>query len=52
MVVFMILLQIVEGEEMSIIKGIGLLMRMAIGGPLVGLIGGYIIVFILNRLWN
>ena len=52
MVIFIILLQIVEGKEKSLGEILGLFIRMAVGGPIVGLLGGFIIVFILNRLWN
>ena len=52
MVLFLILLEFVEGKEKTFGEILILLLRMAVGGPIVGLLGGYIMVFTLNRLWN
>jgi NhaP-type Na+/H+ or K+/H+ antiporter len=52
MVVFLILLKIVEGEDMSFGSMILMFVRLSFGGPLLGIIAGFIMSLILKRIHN
>jgi len=52
MVVFLILLKIVEGEEMSFGSMVVMFVRLSFGGPLLGLLAGFIMSMILKRIHN
>ena len=52
MVVFLVVLDIVEGEEYSVGEIILKFMRLSLGGPLLGLVFGVVITFMLRRIHN
>ena len=52
MVVFLVLLAIAEGEEASIGGIIAQFIRLALGGPAIGLIAGVVVSFMLSRIHN
>jgi sodium/hydrogen exchanger 10/11 len=52
MVVFLVLLEIVKGVEMSFGDIIIKFVRLSFGGPLLGLVGAFILQFLLNRIYN
>ena len=52
MVVFLVLLGIAEGKDASIGGIIAQFIRLALGGPIIGLIAGIVVGFILSRIHN
>ena len=43
MVIFLILLEIVEGEEVTFPMMVGKFVRLSFGGPLLGIVGGFLV---------
>jgi NhaP-type Na+/H+ or K+/H+ antiporter len=52
MVVFLVLIDLVEGNELTAGEIIGMFVRLSAGGIVLGLIGGVILAFILGRIHN
>ena len=52
LVLFLILIELVEGEDMSAGKMIGMFCRLSFGGPLLGLGFGIVMAFALSRIHN
>lgn len=52
MVVFLVLIDLVEGNELTAGEIIGMFVRLSAGGILLGLLGGVILAYILSRIHN
>lgn len=52
MVVFLVILDIVEGKEITPMDVVIKFCRLSLGGPLLGIVGGIILSFILKRIHN
>lgn len=52
MVVFLVLIDLVEGNELTAGEIIGMFVRLSAGGIVLGLLGGVVLAFILSRIHN
>ena len=52
LVLFLVLIKFVEGEDMTAAEVIGQFCKMSIAGPLLGLAFGIVMAFILGRIHN